>query len=258
MSVDVQGPVLVERRGRVEIVTINRPDRRNALDGATIQGLGAALTEAEHDEDVNAVVLTAMGDRAFCAGMDLKAFAESGAPLGDGPGLEVFVGRVYPKPLIAAVNGPAVAGGFEIVLACDLVVAAEHATFGLPEVKRGLVAAGGGLTTLPRRVPLALALEMGLTGDSIEAPRAAALGLVNRVVAKDDVVDTAVALAEVIAANAPLALRVTKEVMLESSSVDPDQRQGFGERMGAVFASEDAREGAVAFAEKRAPRWVGR
>ncbi|MHB1486035.1 MAG: crotonase/enoyl-CoA hydratase family protein [Acidimicrobiales bacterium] len=252
--------VLVERRESVTIVTLNRPERRNALDGPTISGIGQAFTEAEHDPDVGAVILTAAGDRAFCAGMDLRAFADSGTPVGtDGPGLGVLMGRTYPKPVVAAVNGPAVAGGFELVLACDLVVAADHATFGLPEVKRGLVAAGGGVLLLPRRLPLALALEMGLTGDPIDAQRAYALGLVNRVVPAGEVLDVALGLAEVIAANAPMSLRLTKELMLEvSGGNDPVTRQQFADRYAPIFASDDAKEGATAFNERRSPRWTGR
>lgn len=252
--------VLVERRRNVTVVTLNRPERRNALDGPTIRGIGQAFTDAEHDPDVGAVVLTAAGNRAFCAGMDLRAFADSGTPLGgDGPGLEVLMGRTYPKPVIAAVNGPAVAGGFELVLACDLVVAADHATFGLPEVKRGLVAAGGGVLLLPRRLPLALALEIGLTGDPIDARRAYALGLVNRVVPGDEVLDVAIGLAEAIASNAPMSLRLTKEIMLEvSGGNDQASRQGYVDRYAPIFASDDAQEGAKAFAEKRTPRWTGR
>jgi enoyl-CoA hydratase len=252
--------VLVERRGNVTIVTLNRPERRNALDGPTMREVGTAFTEAEHDPEVRAVILTAVGDRAFCAGMDLRAFAESGTPgPGDGPGLGVFMGRTYPKPLIAAVNGPAVAGGFELVLACDLVVAAEHATFGLPEVKRGLVAAGGGAILLPGRLPLAVALEFGLTGDAIDAARAHALGLVNRVVPAEQVLETALGLAEVIVANGPLAVQVTKQLMLEATGGnDAALRQRANELVAPVFASDDAREGATAFAEKRPPRWTGR
>jgi enoyl-CoA hydratase/carnithine racemase len=252
--------VLVERRGNVTIVTLNRPERRNALDGPTMREVGTAFTEAEHDPEVRAVILTAVGDRAFCAGMDLRAFAESGTPdSGDGPGLGVFMGRTYPKPLIAAVNGPAVAGGFELVLACDIVVAAEHATFGLPEVKRGLVAAGGGAILLPGRLPLAVALEFGLTGDAIDAARAYTLGLVNRVVPADQVLETALGLAEVIVANGPLAVQVTKQLMLEAAGGnDAALRQRANELVAPVFASDDAREGATAFAEKRPPRWTGR
>jgi enoyl-CoA hydratase len=247
--------VLVERRDAVTVVTINRPEARNALDAETMAGIGEALVAAEDDTEVRAIVLTGAGDRAFCAGMDLRAFAAGGAVIDESrPGLEVFTGRVYPKPIIAAVNGTAVAGGFELVLACDLAVVADHAKFGLPEVKRGLVAAGGG-TNLPRRIPLALALELALTGETFDASRALELGLVNRVVPGDRVLDEALALAGLIARNGPLALRVTKELMLA-------QAQGAGRdeiaaATGGVFASADAKEGATAFAEKREPRWTG-
>ncbi len=250
----------VERRGAVVVVTLNRPEQRNALDRATMSGIGRAFTEAENDPAVASVVLTAAGDRAFCAGMDLKSFADSGPPTADdGPGLGVIMGRTYPKPVIAAVNGAALAGGFELVLACDLVVAAEGAIFGIPEVKRGLVAAGGGVLLLPRRLPLALALEMGLTGEPIDAARAQALGLVNKVVPADAVLDEALGLAATIAANGPLAVRLTKQLMLEvAGGNDPDELRRFQERMAPVFASADAREGATAFAERRTPRWTGR
>ncbi|HVV08027.1 crotonase/enoyl-CoA hydratase family protein [Amycolatopsis sp.] len=247
--------VLVDRRDAVTVVTINRPEARNALDAETMAGIGEALVAAEQDPGVGAVVLTGAGDRAFCAGMDLRAFAAGGAVIDESrPGLEVFTQRVYPKPLIAAVNGTAVAGGFELVLACDLVVAAEHAKFGLPEVKRGLVAAGGG-TNLPRRLPLALALEIALTGETFDAARALELGLINRVAPGARVLDEALALANTIARNGPLALRVTKELMVAQA------RGAAQEEVAAaaapVFASADAKEGATAFAEKREPRWTG-
>jgi enoyl-CoA hydratase len=247
----------VERLGPVMVVTINRPERRNALDPATMLGVGRAFVAAQTDDTVRAVVLGGAGDKAFCAGMDLKAFAEGGISMDDlpRPGLEVLIERVFEKPVVAAVNGPALAGGFEIVLACDVVVAAEHATFGLPEVKRGLVAAGGG-TRLPRRVPLAVALELGLTGGAIDAARAHALGLVNRVVPAADVRTEAISLAEAIAANGPLAVAVTKELMwAEASGLSSAEIRA---RAKPVFDSEDAREGATAFAERRAPHWRAR
>ncbi|GAB2964254.1 enoyl-CoA hydratase-related protein [Amycolatopsis acidiphila] len=247
--------VLVQRHDAVTVVTINRPEARNALDAETMAGIGEALVAAEQDAEVRAVVLTGAGDRAFCAGMDLRAFAAGGAVIDESrPGLEVFTERVYPKPVIAAVNGTAVAGGFELVLACDLAVVAEHAKFGLPEVKRGLVAAGGG-TNLPRRIPLALALELALTGETFDAARAAALGLVNRVVPGDQVLAEALALANTIARNGPLALRVTKELML--AQAQGAGREEIASATAAVFASADAKEGATAFAEKREPRWTG-
>jgi enoyl-CoA hydratase len=248
----------VEQRGAVLIVTLNRPERRNALDGETMAGVGRAFTDAEHDDSIAALVLTGAGDKAFCSGMDLKAFAADGTPdAGDGPGLEVLMGGHYPKPVIAAANGSAVAGGFELLLACDLAVAADHATFGIPEVKRGLVAAGGGVLLLPRRLPLAIALELGLTGEAIDAQRALAFGLVNRVVPADQVLDEALRLAEAIAANAPLAVRFTKEHMRRSAEGEEDVA-AFRRGLGPIFASADAIEGATAFAERRPPVWTGR
>ena len=247
----------VERVGAVTVITINRPERRNALDPATMAGIGRALVDAREHDAVRCVVLTGAGDKAFCAGMDLRAFAEGGISMDDlpKPGLEVLVEEIYPKPVIAAVNGAALAGGFEIMLACDLVVAADHAVFGIPEVKRGLVASGGG-TRLPRRVPLALALELGLTGDAVSADRARELGLVNRVVPAADVRAAALALAETIAGNGPLAVAATKELMWGEVAGTP--RAEVLERAKPVFESEDAREGAIAFAERRPPVWRGK
>ena len=247
--------VLVEQRDAVTVVMINRPEARNALDAETMAGIGEVLVAAEHDGDVGAVVLTGAGDRAFCAGMDLRAFAAGGAMVDKSrPGLEVLTERVYPKPVIAAVNGTAVAGGFELMLACDLAVVAEHARFGLPEVKRGLVAAGGG-TNLPRRVPLALALELALTGETVDAEHVLRLGLVNRVVPGDQVLPEALSLAGAIARNGPLAVQVTKRLMVaEAQGAGRDE---ISAAAAPVFASADAKEGATAFAEKREPRWTG-
>ena len=250
--------VLVEQRGAVLAVTLDRPDQRNALDGATMSGIGRALSDAADDASVAAVVLTGAGDKAFCAGMDLKAFASGGTPgAQDGPGLEVLMGGRYEKPVVGAANGSAVAGGFELLLACDLIVAADHASFGIPEVRRGLVAAGGGVLELPRRVPLPLALELGLTGDLIDAPRAYAVGLVNRVVPGPEVLPAAIELAEAIAANAPLAVRLTKEHMRRAAAGELDVA-AYQEGVGRIFSSEDAVEGATAFAERRPPVWKGR
>ena len=247
--------VKIEQRGAVLVITLNRPEAANALDGPTMSGIGRALTEAEHDDGVRVVVLTGAGDRIFCAGMDLKAFSADGVPMTDGPGLEVLQRRVYPKPTIAALNGTAAAGGFELALACDLIVAADHAKLGLPEVKRGLLAAGGG-TRLPQRIPLALALEMGMTGGLIDAPRALELGLVNRVVPGPAVLEEALKLADEIAANGPLAVAVTKKLMYDEVRM-PDW-DALTETARTVFDSEDAKEGARAFLEKRPPVWTGR
>jgi enoyl-CoA hydratase len=252
--------VVRERRGRVEIVTINRPERRNAIDYETSSALADIFDELESDPDVWAVVLTGAGDKAFSAGMDLKAFAGGGGNvMGVSGGFAGITRRDFPKPLVAAVNGHALAGGFEIMLACDLVVAAEHATFGIPEVQRGLAAGAGGLVRLPKRVGLARALEFAMTGDPVDAGTALAMGLVNRVVPGDEVLEVAVALAERICRNAPLAVRLSKEVVKASADVSEDEAWArSGEALAEVFASPDAREGAVAFAEKRAPRWTSR
>ncbi|MBW0106726.1 enoyl-CoA hydratase/isomerase family protein [Pseudonocardia sp. KRD-291] len=247
-------PVLVERRGPLTVVTLNRPHAANSLDGPTMTGIGRALAEAEADDEVRALVLTGAGEKIFCAGMDLKAFASGGLEV-DGPGLDVLTARVYPKPVVAAVNGTAVGGGLELALACDLVVASETARFGLPEVSRGLIAAGGG-TRLPRRIPLAYALELGLTGELVDSARIREMGLVNRVVPAAEVLPTALALAERIAANGPLAVRVTKELMYGEIG-DPD-REALAAAVKPVFDSHDAAEGARAFAERRTPHWTGR
>jgi enoyl-CoA hydratase len=253
-------PVLRERRGNVELVRLNRERARNAIDAATARALRAIFDELTDDPDVCAVVLTGAGDRAFCAGMDLKAFAsgEMGEILSGDGGFAGIAARRFPKPLIAAVNGAALAGGFEIMLACDLVVAAEHAFFGIPEVKRGLAAAGGGLIRLAKRIPLAIALEMALTGESIDAQRALSCGLVNRVVPAERVVGEALELAGRICANAPLAVQVSKELMKRSLDLDEAQAWDLnGELTARVLTSRDAIEGAVAFAEKRPPVWTG-
>lgn len=246
MSVDI------DLRDQTLVVRLNRPDAGNSLDPATGRGLVEAFQRATED-DVRAVVLTGAGERVFCAGMDLKAFAAGAdtAPIGHG----ISALRHCEKPVVAAVNGAALAGGFEVMLYCDLAVAAEHARFGLPEVKRGLVAAGGG-TRLPSRVPLSIALELGLTGDPIDAQRALALGLVNRVVPAADVLDESLALAARITANGPMAVRVTKQLMM--LDYGPGHEDIVRSAVAPVFASSDAKEGAVAFAQKRPPVWTGR
>jgi enoyl-CoA hydratase len=242
------------------VVTLNRPEQRNALNVATTTGIADALDQAGADPGVTAVVITGAGDRAFSAGMDLKEFA-AGGRFGEDEGMDRyrrFLRGLFPKPVIAAVNGAAVAGGFELVLGCDLVVAAEHAVFGIPEVKRGLVAAGGGLL-LPLRIPLAVALELGLTGDTVDADRAFQLGLVNRVVPAADVLPTALALVERIAENGPLAVALCKKLMQEiATSGGADAWERVTAANPQVFESEDAIEGARAFAERRRPVWKAR
>lgn len=250
--------VRTERRGPVTVVTIDRPEASNALDAAVLTGLSTAFAAAEADDDVAVVVLTGAGDRAFCAGLDLRAFSEGADPVGTAGrgGLSVFRHRIA-KPLVAAVNGHAVAGGFELLLRCDLVVAAEHAELGLPEVQRGLVGAYG-MWVLPRRVPVQTALEIGLTGDRITAARAFELGIVNRVVAKGTELDAAVTLALRIAAHGPLAVRLTKQVAYASEDARArDTWAIIHEVTEQATTSDDAREGAAAFVEKRAPRWTG-
>jgi enoyl-CoA hydratase/carnithine racemase len=250
-----------ERRGHVEILTINRPEARNAINGDVSLAMSSTLDELETDDDCWVVILTGAGDKAFSAGMDLKAFAsgEGGSIMGAPGGFAGITQRTFSKPIIAAVNGAALAGGCEIMLACDLVVAADHATFGIPEVKRGLFAGAGGLIRLPKRLPLAIALELALTGESIDADRALALGLVNRVVPAGRLIEEAFALADVIADNAPLAVRWTKKVVVGAVSVGDKEGWALNnEAVGIVFTSADAMEGPVAFAEKRKPRWQGK
>jgi enoyl-CoA hydratase len=254
--------LVVTTDGNVRILRINRPEARNALNSAVIAGLGRGLDEADQDTDIRAVVVTGTGDRAFCAGMDLRSFANEGQPGGGDPdasrGYARFLREGITKPVVGAANATAVAGGFELLLACDLVVASEEAKFGIPEVKRGLFAAGGGVG-LGRRLPMAIALELGLTGDTIDASRAFALGLVNRVVPPGRVLDEAVELANRVAENGPLAVRITKRLMWEALDVSRDQMWELtAGAQSEVFQSEDAKEGARAFVERRPPQWTGR
>jgi len=249
--------VVRERRGHVEILRINRPEAKNAVNTEVAHGIEDALDDVEADPSVRVVVLTGTGD-VFSAGADLKMVAA-----GDSRGFTTkrggfggIVMRDFPKPIIAAVNGTAVAGGFEIALACDLIVAADTAWFGLFEVKRGLFAGGGGLIRLPRRVPLALAMEIAIAGSTIDAARAYSVGLVNRVVPAADVVDTAIGLAEEIAANSPLAVRNTRRMVRDAGDLTEEQAwKRSAELSQEVFASPDSVEGARAFAEKRPPVW---
>ena len=249
--------VVRERRGHIEILRINRPEAKNAVNTAVAHGIEEALDDVENDPSVRVVVLTGTGD-VFSAGADLKMVAA-----GDSRGFTTkrggfggIVMRDFPKPIIAAVNGTAVAGGFEIALACDLIVAADSAWFGLFEVKRGLFAGGGGLIRLPRRVPLALAMEIAIVGSTIDAARAYSVGLVNRVVPAAEVVDTAIGLAEEIAANSPLAVRNTRQMVREAADLTETQAwKRSAELSQEVFASPDSVEGARAFAEKRPPVW---
>jgi enoyl-CoA hydratase len=251
--------VIRERIGHVEVLTVNRPEAANSLDPPLLAELGKALGEILDDADARAVVITGAGDRVFCAGMDLAALGDWNAADGEpgGPVMAAFLAGTYPKPLVAAVNGAAVGGGLELVLGCDLVVAADHARFGLPEVRRGLYPAGGG-TLLSTRVPMATSLKMGLTGRLVDAPRALAIGLVNEVVPAAGLRDAALALAAEVAANGPLGVQLTKLLMRSAVTVGPDAGRASAEQRSTIFQSEDAREGAAAFMEKRAARFAGR
>jgi enoyl-CoA hydratase len=253
-----QPAVLTERRERVLVVTLNRPDQRNAVNAAVARGIADALDLLDSDAELTLAVLTGAG-KGFCAGMDLKAFVAGEVPYADDRGFAGITRRSAAKPLIAAIEGFAVAGGLEIALACDLIVAAEGARLGIPEVKRSLVAAGGGLLRLPRVLPRNIAMELALTGDPITAERGYELGLVNRLTPPGQALRTALEFAAAIAANGPLALAATKRVLTESPDwPDAEFFDRQGEIIGPVMGSEDAREGATAFAEKRAPVWKGR
>jgi enoyl-CoA hydratase/carnithine racemase len=250
--------VLVERRGAVQVITINRPQARNALNGAVAAGIRDAVDELDADGDLRAGVLTGAGG-TFSAGMDLKAFLKGETPAFPGRGLCGITQTPPRKPLVGAAEGWALAGGFELLLACDLVVAGASARFGVPEVTRSLVAGAGAALLLAQRVPRALALELLLTGDPISAARAAEIGLVNKVVEDGQALDAAVGLAQRIAANAPLAVMATKQIAHHGGDWPAAERWDEQTRlMRPVFTSQDAREGATAFAEKRAPVWQGR
>ncbi len=250
--------VLTERRGSTLLITLNRPEARNAVNAALAGGIATALDVLDSDADLKVGVITGAG-RGFCAGMDLDAFLRGESPYVEGRGFAGIVERPPSKPLIAAIEGFAVAGGFEVALACDLLVAARGAKLGIPEVKRSLVAAGGALLRLPQRIPYHLAMELALTGDPIRSQRGAELGLVNRLVEPGAAVEAALELADKIGANGPLALHASKRILVESAKWSTDEAwQRQGKIAGPVFVSEDAREGATAFSEKRDPVWKGR
>jgi enoyl-CoA hydratase len=250
-----------EQRGHVAVLTINRPEARNAVNGEVASGVEAAIDRMEDDPDTWVGVLTGAGT-VFSAGADLKAIS-TGQAAGlstERGGFAGFARRERTKPVIAAVDGPALAGGCEIVLACDLVVASTNAKFGVPEVKRSLVAAGGGLFRLPKLLPPRIAMELVLTGDPIDADRAYALGFVNEVVEAGQAVDAAVTLAERICVNAPLAVRESRKVVLTALGTDDEEQlwKLSNAAFAKVAASEDFAEGPRAFIEKRAPEWKGR
>lgn len=250
--------VIVERADGVLVITLNRPEVRNAINAATARAIAAAVDELDASQELSVAVLTGSGGM-FCAGMDLKAFLAGEQPSVPGRGFAGLAEHPPAKPIIAAVEGAAVAGGFEIALACDLIVAAENARFGLPEVQRGLVAAGGGLLRLSRHVPYHLAVEWALTGNYLSAAEARDAGLVSRITAPGEALPQAVELARRIARNGPLAVAATKRVLAECGdwpSAEAFTRQR--EITDPVRESADAREGARAFVEKRAPQWQGR
>ena len=251
-------PVRVEVAGGVLVATIERPEARNAVNLAVAEGIAAALDRLDEDDALRAGILTGAGG-TFCAGMDLKAFVAGERPYAEGRGFAGIAQRPPEKPIIAAIEGFAVAGGFEVALACDLIVAARDAKVGIPEVKRGLVAAAGALIRLPKRIPYHLAMELALTGDPITAERAYAIGIVNRLAEPGEAMDAARELAAAIVANGPLATAGSKRIL--SAAVDWTEEEAW-ERQEAIvrpiMTSEDAREGSVAFAEKRPPVWRGR
>ncbi len=250
--------VLVARLDGILVITLNRPAARNAVNQAVALAIAAALDDLDTDPTLSVGILTGAGG-SFCSGMDLKAFAAGERPEIDGRGFAGLTERPPVKPLIAAVEGYALAGGCELVLACDLVVAAENAVFGLPEVTRGLVAGSGGLVRLPRKIPANIAMEYALTGAHVSAVEARSWGLVNRLCAPGEARVIAIELARAILRNGPLGVRMSKRIITESAqwSTDEawDRQRGMVE---SVLASDDAREGAQAFAEKRPPRWLGR
>jgi enoyl-CoA hydratase len=253
-----ESAVLTERRDGVLVITLNRPDARNAVNAALAAGVGAALDELDADDELRVGVLTGAG-KGFSSGMDLKAFVAGERPYVDGRGFAGITQRASRKPLIAAIEGFAVAGGFEVALSCDLIVASKGARLGIPEVKRSLVAAGGALFRLPHRIPYHLAMELALTGDPIDAERAHQLGLVNRLAEPGGALDAALELAGEIVKNGPLALVASKEILQEGQAwTEEEAWEKQGSIVGPVMGSEDAREGAVAFAEKRDPVWKGR
>ncbi|MCB1694676.1 MAG: crotonase/enoyl-CoA hydratase family protein [Pseudomonadales bacterium] len=250
--------VAVDIADGVMTITLNRPQAKNAVNKAMADGISAAIDELESNPDLRVAIITGAGG-TFCSGMDLKAFVTGELPVVEGRGFAGLVEYLVKKPVIAAVEGYALAGGFEVAISCDLIVVSEEAKFGIPEVKRGLAAAGGGLIKLPKQIPARIAMELALTGDFISAQRAYELGLVNQVVPAGTALEAARALAARIAANGPLAVAASKQVVARAQ--DWDSGQMFAEQLKIVLpvmTSQDAIEGATAFAEKRTPNWQGK
>lgn len=255
MSTETQDAV-VETRDGVMIITVNRPEAKNAMNKAASELIAAALDQLDADNDLRVGIVTGAGG-TFCSGMDLKGFLRGETPFVSGRGFGGLTQKSPDKPLIAAVDGYALAGGLELAIACDMIVANENAKFGIPEVKRGLAAAAGGLLRLPKKVPPHIAMELALTGDFIDAKRAYELGLVNRIT-PGAALDAALELAHTIANNGPLAVKKSKQVMVQSAEwSEAEMWQKQNDTLGNLFMTNDAREGAAAFAEKRKPNWTG-
>lgn len=250
--------VRFERRGNIGIVTLARPEARNAISRALEEALYRALEEIDADPEIRVGVLAADGD-VFCAGADLKDVNDSGNPRGDAPARESIVSRSHVKPLIAAVDGPAYGGGMELMLACDMIVASRRAKFALSEARWGLLPSGGGMFRLPRAVPRPIALQMLLTGATVTAERAHQVGLVNTLTEPGEALDAALALADAISGNGPLAVRSILKMVNESAHLDETAAWALSRKLVEDnFATHDAREGPRAFAEKRQPIWTGR
>jgi enoyl-CoA hydratase len=253
----VSDEVLVEESDGVAVITINRPKARNAINGAVARGVAEVLDALDARPEISVYVLTGAGG-TFSAGMDLKGFLTGDLPVVKGRGFGGLTEAPPKKPVVAAVEGYALAGGFELALACDLIVASAESKFGLPEPKRGLVAGAGGIMRLPRRIPYHVAMELALTGDHYPASRLYELGLVNRITEPGAALEGALELARKVAQNAPLALAATKKVIIESQDWSLEEMFAKqSEIINPVFGSKDAMEGAAAFAEKRAPQWKG-
>jgi enoyl-CoA hydratase len=249
--------LLTERKDGVLVMTMNRPKARNALNGALAHAIADAVDELENDKTLTVGILAGAGGN-FCSGMDLKAFLTGETPVIGRRGLAGITTTPPSKPMIAAIEGYALAGGCEVALACDMIVASTEAKFGLPETKRSLVAGAGGLFRLPERIPYAIAMEYALTGAHFDAEKAHGWGLVNRLTEPGGALDGALALAAEIAANGPLAVRATKQIVAQAGHWSAEERWKLQEElMRPVFKSSDAKEGALAFAEKRAPVWKG-
>mgnify|MGYP006072133977 CR=1 FL=1 len=250
--------VLVDVTDGIMTVTLNRPKAKNAANRAVAVGVAAAMDELDSNDSIHVAIITGAGG-TFCAGMDLKAFVSGEMPMIEGRGFAGLTESPPRKPLIGAIEGYALAGGLELAISCDLLVTADDAKFGIPEVKRGLAAAAGGLIKLPRQIPARVAMELAITGEFITAQRAYEIGLVNQVVPSGTALEAAKALAAKIVANGPLAVAISKQVILESADwSDEEMWKKQQDIVMPVFGSEDAMEGSIAFAEKRAPNWKGK